>query len=121
MLYFIEVYLNNIAAAATQAVSNGGPLAELSASLAISVDTVAAQAKDIKRLYEQINDLKNKGSPISRSGTTTGGSMTGNLCPNCAVVGRSDPHKKNACYFNSRKMTDRRERARKLIDKKGVT
>ena len=45
MLDSLEGYLNNIAAAATQEVANGGPLAEFSASLEISVDTVAAQAK----------------------------------------------------------------------------
>ena len=41
----LEGYLDNIAAAATQAVANGGPLTELSVSLAISVDTVEVQAK----------------------------------------------------------------------------
>ena len=97
MLDSIEGYLDNIAAAATQVVANGGPLAELLAILAISVDTVAAQAKEIKRIYKQINSLKKKGSPISSSVTTTGGSMTVNVCPYCAVVGRSAPHKKNSC------------------------
>ena len=60
MLDSIEGYLYNIAAAATQAVANGGPLAELLAILAISVDTVAAQAKEIKRIYKQINSLKKR-------------------------------------------------------------
>ena len=41
MLDLLEGYLDNIAAAATQTAANGGPLAELGASLAISVDTVA--------------------------------------------------------------------------------
>ena len=41
----LKGYLDNIAAAATQTVSNGGPPAELCASLAVLVDTVAAQAK----------------------------------------------------------------------------
>ena len=45
MLDSLERYLDNIAVVATQAVGNGGPLAELSVSLAISVDIVAAQAK----------------------------------------------------------------------------
>ena len=39
----IEGYLDNIVAADTQTAANGGPLAELAASLAISVDTVARQ------------------------------------------------------------------------------
>ena len=46
--------------------------------------------------------------------------MTGNVCPHYAVVGHSAPHKKNACYFDPKKMTDRREWDRKLMDKKGV-
>ena len=45
MLDSLKGYLDNIAAAAAQAVSNGGPIAEFSASLVIAVDTVAAQAK----------------------------------------------------------------------------
>ena len=45
MLDSLKGYLDNISAAATQAVAKGGPLAELSASLVISVDTVAAQQK----------------------------------------------------------------------------
>ena len=47
MLDLLEGYLDSIAATATQAVANGGPLAEFSASLEVSVDTVAAQAKEI--------------------------------------------------------------------------
>ena len=43
MLDSLEGYLDNIAAAATQAVAQGGTFAELSASLAVSIDTVAAQ------------------------------------------------------------------------------
>ena len=46
--------------------------------------------------------------------------MTGNMCPHCAVVRRSTSHKNNACYFDPEKMTDRREWAFKLMDKKGV-
>ena len=45
MMDLIEGYLNNISAATTQAVANGGPLAEFSTILAVSVDTVEAQAK----------------------------------------------------------------------------
>ena len=46
--------------------------------------------------------------------------MTGNVCPHCAVVGRSAPHKNNACYFDPKKMTDRREWDLKLMYKRGV-
>ena len=41
MLNSLEGYLDNIAAAATQIEATGGPLAELAASLAVSVYTVA--------------------------------------------------------------------------------
>ena len=41
MMDSLEGYLNNIAAAATQTADQGGPLAELAASLAVSVYTVA--------------------------------------------------------------------------------
>ena len=51
----LEGYLDNIASAATQTATNGGPLAELAAILAISVNTVARQQQEIKRLPEQIN------------------------------------------------------------------
>ena len=97
MLDSLKGYLDNISADATQTVANGGPLTELSTSLSILVDTVAAQAKEIKRMYKQINALKKKGTPTSSSVTTEGGGMKGNVCPHCAVVGRSDPHKNNAC------------------------
>ena len=43
MIDSLEGYLDNIAAAATQTVAKGGPLAELSVSLAISINTVARQ------------------------------------------------------------------------------
>ena len=57
----LEGYLDNIYAVATQIFAKGGPLAELAASLAISVDTVARQQQEIKCLYKQINALKNRG------------------------------------------------------------
>ena len=41
MMDSLEDYLNNIAAAATQTADPSGPFAELAASLAVSVDTVA--------------------------------------------------------------------------------
>ena len=53
----LEGYLDNIAAAATQTVAKGSPLAELAASLAVSVDTVVRQKQEINRLYEQINAM----------------------------------------------------------------
>ena len=89
-----------ISAAETQAVAKGGSLAELSRSLAISIDTVSAQQKEIKPLYGHINTMKNKGNQASRIGTTEGGAMTRNVFPHCAVVGRTAPHKNNSCYFN---------------------
>ena len=55
MLDSLEGYLDNIAAAATKTVANGGPLAVLPASLAISVDAVARQQQEIKRFLEQVN------------------------------------------------------------------
>ena len=60
MMDSLEGYLDNISAAATQTVAKVGPLVELAASLAISVDTFARQQQEIKRLYEQINDLKKR-------------------------------------------------------------
>ena len=55
MLDYLEGYLDTIAAAATQTAANGAPLAELVASLAVSVDTVTRHKIDIKRLTEHIN------------------------------------------------------------------
>ena len=65
MLDSLEGYLDNIAAAATQTAANGAPLAELAASLAVSVDTVARQQIEIKRLTEHINALKKKGGALT--------------------------------------------------------
>ena len=52
MIDSLEGYLNNIDAAATQAAATGGPLAELSVSLAVSVDKVAAQENDIESMHQ---------------------------------------------------------------------
>ena len=120
MLDSLEDYLDKIAASATQAVAKGGPIAELSASLAISIDTVAAQKKEIKRLYEHLNAMKKKCTQSYRIGTTAGGGLMGNVCPHCAAVGRTATHKNNSCYFDAKKMMDKREWVRKLMDKKGV-
>ena len=57
MLYSLEGYLDNIAAAATQTAETHTPLAELAASLAVSVDMLARQQMEIKRLTEHINAL----------------------------------------------------------------
>ena len=58
--------------AATQTVAKGGQLAELAASLAISINTVARQQQEIKRLYEHINDMiQNWFCTLSAEVTTT--------------------------------------------------
>ena len=120
MLDSLEGYINNIAASGTQALSNGGPIDELYAVLAVLVDTVSVKEKEIKSLYKHINVLKKKGALNSSSETNAGGGMTGNVCPYFAAVGRSAPHKKGSCYFDPNKITVRREGARKLMDEKGV-
>ena len=61
MMDSLEGYLNNIAAAATQTADPGGPLVELAASLAVSVDTVARQQQEIKRLTAQVKNFTKKG------------------------------------------------------------
>ena len=61
MMDSLEGYLNNISAAATQTEDPGGPLAELTASIAVSVETVARQKQEIKRLTAQVNAFKKKG------------------------------------------------------------
>ena len=53
----LEGYLENIAAAATHTAATDTPLAELTLSLAVSVDTVARQQLEINRLTEHINAL----------------------------------------------------------------
>ena len=112
MMDSLDVYLENIAA------PNGGPLVELAASLVISVDTVARQQQEIKRFSEQINALKKKGTPTNNGATLPGTTTT--ICTHCEAVGRTEPHRKNACYFDPRKMTDRKYWARKLMEEKGV-
>ena len=121
MLYSLKGYLDNITAAPTQAVSNVGPLDEFSVSLAVSVDTVDVQAKEIKGLYQHINALKNKGTQKFNSETNDSGGMTRNVCPHCSGFGRSVPHKNGSCYFDPKKMTERRGWDCKLMDKKVVT
>ena len=50
MVNSLEGYCDNIAAAATQTAATGGPLAEIAASLAVSVDTFARTRSRNKRL-----------------------------------------------------------------------
>ena len=104
MLDSLEEYLNNIAAAATQKTANGGPLAELAASLVVSVDTVARQQIKIKRLTEHINTLKKKGGAVTAGVSVTGGTNSNSPhYKHCAAVGRSAPHRNNKFYFDPRK------------------
>ena len=51
---------------------------------------------------------------------TAGGGLTGNISPHYAAVGRTAPHKNSSCYFDPKKMADRKEWTQKLIDEKGV-
>ena len=97
MVDLLVGYLDNISAEATQTAENGGPIAELAASLAISVDNVARQQKEIKRLSEQINALKNKGTQATSGATLSGGTT---VCSHCEAVGCTSPHIKNDCYFD---------------------
>ena len=64
--------------------------------------------------------MKKKGTQASSIGTTVGGVLTGNVCPQSAKVGRTAPHKKNSCSFDPNRMTDIREWACRLMDEKGV-
>ena len=116
----LEGYLDNIAAAATQTVAKGGSLAEVAASLAISVDTVAQQQQEIKRLYRHINTLKKRGTQDSNIGTMAGGGLVGTVYTYCAAVESTMPHKNNSCYFDPENMTDQRKWDQKLMDEKGV-
>ena len=120
MLDSLEGYLDNAAAAATKTVSKGGPIAELAANLAISVDTIAWQQQEIKCLYKQINALKKRGNQYSSVRKLEEWGMVGNICTHCEAVSRTAPHRNNACYFDLRNMTDWKEWAWKLMDEKGV-
>ena len=114
MMDFLEGYLNNIAAAATQTAYPGGPLAELAASLAVSVDTVAIQQQEIKRLKSQVNAFKKKGPQ-----ETSEKEREKMIRKYCEAVGRTPPHGKT-CFFDLKKMTDRKEWAQELMEKNGV-
>ena len=86
MLDSFEGYLENIAAAATKTTANGGPMAELAASLAVSVYTVARQQLEIKSITEHINTLKKKGGSVTAGVTGTGGNNSPQY-KHCAAVG----------------------------------
>ena len=117
----LEEYLDNIPAVATQTEANGGPLAELAASLAVFVDTVAIQQIDIKRLTEHINALKKKGGAVTADVPGTGGTNSNSpQCKHCAAVGRSAPHRNNKCYFDPRKIKERMGWAKRLMEAKGI-
>ena len=99
----MEGYLVNIAVATTQTAAKGGSLAELAASLSISVETVARQQKEIKHFSEQVNALKKRGTQSASVRTLPGGTT---ICTHCKAVGRTAPNRINACYFDPNKMTD---------------
>ena len=86
--------------------------------MAISVDTVVRQQQDIKRLSEQVNALKQKGAPATSGVTLPGENNT--MCTYCEAVGGTVRHKENACYFGPRKITDRKDWAKRLMEEKGI-
>ena len=94
MLDLLEGYLDNIAVAATQTAETGIPLVELAARLAVSVDTVARQQIEIKRLTEHINALREKGVSSTASVPNTGDNKATTF-KHCKAVGRSVPHQNN--------------------------
>ena len=114
MMDSLEGYLNNIAATATQRADPGGPLAELADSLAVSAETVARQQQEIKRLAAQVNAFKKKGPQ-----ETSEKEMEKMICKHCEAVGRTTPHEKK-CFFDPKKITDRKEWARDIMEKNGV-
>ena len=85
MLDSLEGYLDNIAAAATQTAATGTPLAELTASLTVSVDTVARQQMEIKILTEHINVLRRKGGSVT-TGVPNKGDNNSPTCKHCTSV-----------------------------------
>ena len=106
----------DIAEAATQMAVTGGPLAELVASLAISVDTVARQQQEIKRLLKQISELKKKGASVPGGATVPGGDNI--ICKNYEAVGQTAPHRRSVCYFHPRKNPEIKYWARRLMEEK---
>ena len=96
MIDSLEGYLDNITAAVTQTEANGGQLEELAASLTASVDMVARQQLEIKRLTKHINALKKKGTS-GTNGVTGTEAKNFPTCKNCKAVGRTAPHRNNRC------------------------
>ena len=119
MLYSFEGYLDNIAAEATHTAAMGTPLAELATSLSVSVDMVARQQLEIKRLTENNNALRKKGGAVMAGVPNTGGNNSPN-CKHCAAVGRLSPHRNNQCFFDPGKNKNRMGWATKLMDAKGI-
>ena len=119
MLDSLEGYLYNITAAAIQTVATGTSLAEFAASLAVSVDTVAQQQLEIKRLTEHSNALRKKGGEVTSGILNTGGNNSPNF-KHCAAVGRSALHRSNKFYFDPRKNKDEMGWATKLMEAKEV-
>ena len=119
ILYSLEGYLDNIAAAVTQTAATGTPLAELAASLAVLVDTVARQQIEIKRLTEHINALREKGISGTASVPITGDNNT-TTCKHCKAVGRSAPHRNNQCFFDPKINKHRLDWAANLMKAKGI-
>ena len=115
----LEGYLDNIAEAATQTAATGTSLAELAASLAVSVDTVARQQLEIKRLAEHINALRKKGGAVT-AGVPNAGEKNSPNCKHCAAVGRSAPHRHNQCFFDPCKNKNRMGWATNLMEAKGI-
>ena len=117
MMDSLEGYIDNISEASTQTAANVGPLVEVYASLVILVDTVAREQQEIKRLSEQINALKKKETQATSGATLPGGTT---ICAHCEAVDRTTPHRKKAFYFDPRKMRDRKDCAKMLMDEKDV-
>ena len=119
MLDSLEGYLENIAAVATHTAATGTPLAGLAASLSVSVDIVARQQLEIKRLTEHVNALRKKGGAVT-AGVPNKGEKNSPNCKHCAVVGRSAPHRHNQFLFDPRKNKNNMGWAKKLIEAKGI-
>ena len=119
MLDLLEGYLDKIAAAETQTAATVTPLAELAVSLAVSVDTVARQQIEIKRLTEHINALRKKDVSSTASVPNTGDNNA-TTCKHCKAVGCSVPHRNNYCFFDPRNNKNRVDWAAKLMEAKGI-
>ena len=95
------------------------PLSELAASLAVSVDMVARQQLEIKRLKEHINALKKKVGAVTNGVPGTRGKNFP-PCKHCKAVGQTAPHRQNKWYFKPKKNKERMSWAKRLIEAEGV-